>query len=278
MIEGKITDPYREAKWLVFTSKIFLLLVILWLILMVVIALVFPNGIIFSFLLFGTGATTGVFYLRYKTRKLSGILMEKFAKKHGFLFLSDIPETDFRHGLIFVRPEGTLKVSLIEPLRLGRDKNIYNYSEGIYKEHKIELYNYTHRIELGRYWYNIDYVIAGIKMPLVLPRAIIKNRDYKYVDYGSKFIEKENLVLESNEFNQKFEILLNKDNDSKDELKLLEILTPDVMERLIDTKIKYLFIEFEKHAIVVYKPKFARNEKELEGMLDLLIGLYESAK
>lgn len=219
----------------------------------------------------GTTIYYFIFRKEYKRHKL---VLHSFAKKNNLIFSEDYDIGSKEKTCQLLNVGGVM---------------IFNYLQGSYKNRKIEIYNYLQKFSSGKNSTTYEYTVFEVKTKTDLPSAIIgKEESYLWNILGTinlpiNFIKCEKLQTESNEFNNLFKIYLKKDHTNKDELKTLEILSPDIMEKMVkaeqeDPTEREINLEFNKNTIILYKYGFIKNEKDIERFLNLAILIAESAE
>lgn len=203
-------------------------------------------------------------------------IMKSFAKDLGFP--SNISNVEI------VKKESSCQL-----LNSGADRRIFNYIRTAYKDIPVEVYNYKHSFPPAKY----EYVVFELKTKKSLPTAIVTNKNSYLANFLNKkinLITAEKLDTESNEFNKDFKVFLEKDHDAEDELGILEILTPNIIQNLIDEekreKGKDIHIEFKDNTVLLYKSmrlnfwkmRMVKNKKDLKRLLNLSFRILEEVE
>lgn len=173
-------------------------------------------------------------------------------------------------------------------LNSGKDRRIFNYIEGNYENHPIEVYNYKHSFVHLNSVVRYEYVVFELKTKKSLPATIISAKK-SYLAYALdkdiNFISSDRLRTESNEFDKEFQIFFKKDDASGEGRQILEILTPNIIEKLIDEekrhKDKDIHLEFSGNTILLYAStrftlwsfRIVKEKKDLQRLLCLFFNI-----
>lgn len=284
----KIGMKDKTKKWTDRTERLALMITIIFIIsfVLVAIAMIYYKkffdlgvvllalipGILFYVLLFLV-----VLKIVYDQRLLSNQkIMESFAKDNNFIFKKSLE----------------LESKKIESgvLNNGRDKKIINYIQGEYRNRFVEIYNYRHFFQGEKIGHYYEYLVVELQALKQTPEVIIcpKKSYLSYnFDKSIDFVFADKLETESNEFNNLFRVFLKRGSQKEDRIKLLTVLTPDVIAKMIDVeKIggrKELLVELKNNKIFILKntkrefllSRIITDKEELKELVNLAFEILE---
>lgn len=201
--------------------------------------------------------------------------LEKFAKKYNFFYKDSISFFE-KENLSFL-------------FKIGSERTIEGHLEGDFKGQRLNIYHYSHLISFGSQTTSINYLVLETKTQKEYPNFLINSQKIplKLLFSINTNFKSADFTTESNDFNEKFKIFLEKNFPKEKKIEVLDILTPDLMESFIGKKKYNFLVEFNKNRIFLFKVEnffkelknlFYFREKEIIELIEFLFEILDEAE
>jgi len=183
-----------------------------------------------------------------KDRHNTAEVLQAFARSHGYRFDAS----------------GAINGSEGHIFAIGRNKRVFDVVSGKDNDDDIRCFNYKFTLNTGRDQVDVEITVMEYDLQVSVPDLIIEPAMLD--ELGLDLVIPEGykrLSLEGN-FDKKFHTYM----ISGSQVDILEILTPDVMEIMLDAGNKYN-TELAGTRLIISRDELAKSSDDLELMFDL---------
>ncbi|MFA6027327.1 MAG: hypothetical protein WC752_00135 [Patescibacteria group bacterium] len=188
-----------------------------------------------------------LFYTEFKNRHQQEF-MKQFAAQNNFTYNSN----------------GYFDDPNVSLFKLGSDKYITNLISGNYKNCPFSLYNYQYTIRSGKHSMTYYYTIFSLHFHTTTPAFLLESKKQQIGHALFDTHTTDNYLQLEGNFNDYFSLSMPKGYERD----VLQILTPDVMAKLID-EAKYFSMEIINDHLYLYAKKTISTKQDLYAFYEL---------
>jgi hypothetical protein len=173
--------------------------------------------------------------------------MRQFAEKNGFSYEAG----------------GALESVTGDLFGRGHSRQIIGVASGIRAGLPLRFFLYTYTIGSGKHRQTECFTVAEVTFDGSVPSLILDNKDDWRIE-GNPIGGKYRTISTGNSFDDRFILRIAEGH----EIEALEVLTPEVMEEIVERGRDRSF-EFVGHKLYVWKEGYAKTTAEIQAMLSL---------